>query len=249
MRSLDLPGHNAKTLAAMETCRQLWQHFVCHAIELSISVDIVLASYPSVIEESQACAASVARTGTFQAEDVSALALSIKTGTRIALIDPMRSKVKQLLNFIDESNQVIVVFSSPMGYPQDLVYYEVQRKYDLTNQFSVELSHFRESADVVPSPIPSLPGRASNAAFPTWALLSKRDTPEVNKISYMDVISQEWVISFSAAIGFHDRNAVDPWISLGFAVTRDKTLFKKQTNDKMYAVTLSINAVYLEGIA
>ncbi|CAE7228782.1 unnamed protein product, partial [Symbiodinium microadriaticum] len=245
----ELSGLDAKASAAMETCRQLWQHFVCHAIELSISVDIVLASYPSVIEESQACAANVARTGTFQSEDVSALALSIKAGSTIALIDPLPSKVKQLLQFVDETNLVIAVFSSPMGYPRDLVYYEVQKKYELENKSSIELCHFRNSDDVVPSPVPALPGKAVNTAFPVWALLTKRSSPEPMIPCYSDAIGQDWMVSFSATIGFFDKNAIEPWINLGFVVTRDKTFFKKQTADKMYSITLSINSPYLEGAA
>ena len=124
-------------------------------IDLPINIDIVIASYPSAIEESQAFAACVFQMGTFQADDVTALISSIQPGTRIALIDPIPSKVKQILKVIDDTNQVIVVMSSPIGYPQDLVFYEVQKKYELANQFLVELSHFRSCDDVVPSRVPS----------------------------------------------------------------------------------------------
>ena len=99
----------------------------------------------------------------------------------------------------------------------------------------------------MPSPIPALPGRAVNTAFPTWALLNKRSSPEPTIPCYSDTIGQDWIVSFSAIIGFFDKNAIEPWIPLGFVVTRDKTFFKKQTNDKMYSITLSINSSYLDG--
>ena len=222
MGTYNPPCHNAHTLAAMNTCKQLWQHFVSHAIDLSINIDIVIASYPSAIEESQAFAACVSKMGTFQADDVTALISSIRPGTRIQLIDPIPSKVKQILKVVDDTNQVIVVMSSPIGYPQDLVFYEVRKKYELANQFLVELSHFRSCDDVVPSPIPSQSGRQSHAAFPTWALIRKPTEPVSAHPTYVDVINNEWVISFSAIVGFHERNALDQWMQLGFDITKDK---------------------------
>ena len=245
MGTYNPPCHNAHTLAAMNTCKQLWQHFVSHAIDLSINIDIVIASYPSAIEESQAFAACVSKMGTFQADDVTALISSIRPGTRIQLIDPIPSKVKQILKVVDDTNQVIVVMSSPIGYPQDLVFYEVRKKYELANQFLVELSHFRSCDDVVPSPVPSQSGRQSHAAFPTWALIRKPTEPVSAHPTYVDVINNEWVISFSAIVGFHERNALDQWMQLGFDITKDKTFFRKQNDEKMYAVSVSINVALI----
>ncbi|CAE7257863.1 unnamed protein product [Symbiodinium sp. CCMP2456] len=134
-----------------------------------------------------------------------------------------------------------------MGYPQDLVHYDVRRKYELANNFSIELSHFRRSSDVVPSPVPTSPGKANHMAIFTWALVRKIQDPETPSSSFVDVLNREWVISFFAAIGFHDRNAIDQWMQLGFAVTKDKTFFKKQNNEKMFAIPLSISTTYLRG--
>ena len=99
----------------------------------------------SAIEESKAFAACVSKMGTFQADVVTALISSIRPGI----------EVKQILAVIDDTNQVIVVMSSPIGYPQDLEFYEVQKKYELANQFLVELRHFRSCDDVVPSRVSS----------------------------------------------------------------------------------------------
>ena len=154
-------------------------------------------------------------------------------------------RFKQILKVIDDTNQVIVVMSSPIGYPQDLVFYEVQKKYELANQFLVELSHFRSCDDVVPSPVPSQSGRQSHAAFPIWALIRKPAEPVSAHPTYVDVINNEWVISFSAIVGFHERNTLDQWMQLGFVITKDKTFFRKQNDEKMYAVSVSINVALI----
>ena len=54
---------------------------------------------------------------------------------------------------------------------------------------------------------------------------------------YVDVINKEWVISFSAIVVFHERNALDQWMQLGFVITKDKTFFRKQNDEKKCCVS------------
>ena len=63
-----------------------------------------------------------------------------------------------ILQLTDASTEVILISSSPKGFPQDLVHYDTKRKYRVTGNYGTEVIHFRTKQDVIPSPLPGKHG-------------------------------------------------------------------------------------------
>ena len=73
----DVVGLNADASAGHAGNCVFWKHFVDHLVTTALQGDVVLASFPSVVEESEAFTGNIAKMETLQIEDVSMLSSCI----------------------------------------------------------------------------------------------------------------------------------------------------------------------------
>ena len=97
----------ARDASARDSCGELWRHFLERLVAKTIRADVVSASYPSVIEEGEAFVANVSKVFTSLMEDIATLIGNIQPNMRIVMIDPLPARVKEVLQLIDCTNEVL----------------------------------------------------------------------------------------------------------------------------------------------